>query len=264
MKKILFLTLVLFSCYSAAAQEQLLHGKIKIDTLEAPVNIINVNTEKGTETSLTGEFAIKAKVGDTVLVSSVQYERREIKITPQMLKEGFLNVDLALDINRLDEVRLTNLTGNLETDLDKIKVVDMPVFNIGPVPLSPNHGVENAAFAENSQMPDAGGNILGLIGLITGNRNFGNLSGAPSEPVFTRRKANERIRAKFDNSFFIDHLHIELAYINDFLDYSFEHGLTEQLLRNDRSLDLIAFLERQSKSFLKETSEENVTSEMPG
>lgn len=264
MKKILFLSLILFSCYSAVAQEQLLHGKIKTDTLEAPVNIININTERGTETSLTGEFAIKVKAGDTVLVSSVQYERRKIKITPQILKKGFLDVDLALDINRLDEVRLTNLTGNLETDLDKIKVVDLPVFNIGPMPPSPVHRVENAAFAENSQMPAGGGNILGLVGLITGNHNFGNLSGAPAKPVFTSRKANQRIRAKFDNSFFIDHLHIELAYINDFIDYSFEHGLTEDLLRNDRSLDLIAFLEKQSKNFLRETSEENVSSEMPG
>lgn len=265
MKKLLIFTLLILSSFSALAQqEEILKGKIQIDSLEAPVHIINKKAETGILSDENGEFQIKARPGDVLLISSVQYERKEIRITPEILKKGLLEVQLSQDYNRLDEVRLTELTGNLRTDLDKLEIVEMPVINIGPVPLEPQMGVDNAAMAESTGHMASGGNILGLVGLIAGNRNLGKFPAGKDENTFTKRKANKFLRAKFETSFFTDHLKIQLPYINDFIDYSFEHGLSESMFRNDRSLDLIVFLEARSKSFLKEISEEENSSEMPG
>lgn len=236
------------------AQEQTLKGKVLVDSLEAPIHIINLSSKIGTVTTSKGGFSIKVTEGDTLMVSSVQYEKREIKITPQILQKGFLEVQVAENINSLDEVRITSLTGNLSADLDKIKVVDNPVLGIEIPPAWPEKKVENLALNESQGQVSGGANILGLVGLLVGNPNLGSLELIKSkEPGLTKQKAYEKLRERFDNSFFTDHLHIEQAYINDFIDYTFENGLTPGLFDNQRALDLIAFLEEQSLKFLAET-----------
>lgn len=258
MKKFLLLFILTFSSYAGFAQEHILKGKVMVDSLEAPMHIINISSRIGTVTSDKGDFSIKVNQGDTLMVSSVQYEKREIRITPQILQKGFLKVQVAENINSLDEVRVTSLTGNLSADLDKIKVVDNPMIRIEIPPAWPEKKVNNLALNESQGQVPGGVDILGLVGLLVGNSNLGSLELIKAkEPGLTRRKAYEKLRERFDNSFFTDHLHIELAYINDFIDYTYENGLTPGLFDNQRALDLIAFLEEQSLKFLDETGKKS-------
>lgn len=220
------------------------------------MHIINLTSKLGTVTSSKGDFSIKVNQGDTLMVSSVQYEKREIRITPQILKKGFLEVQLSENINSLDEVRVTSLTGHLSADLDKIKVIDNPVLGIEIPESWPEKKVTNLALNESQGQMAGGVNILGLVGLLIDKPNLGSLELIKSkEPGLTKQKAYEQLRKRFDNSFFTDHLHIERVYINDFIDYTFENGLTPGLFDNQRALDLIAFLEEQSRNFLAELQE---------
>lgn len=242
----------MLTVFSGYAQEVKLKGKIKLDALEAPIHIINVNSKMVTLTSSEGDFDIMVKEGDVIVISSVQYENRSIKVTPQILSKPFLEVELAQDINQLDEVRIVNLSGNLKRDLEKIKVVENPFFHMEIGPAAQNSGVTNDAMESTKIGGGAGSvNILGLAGMILGNKNLGNLSPASNAPErFTAKKANYILRKRFDVEFFKRHLKIEEPYIADFIDYSFENGLTEALLEDEKGLELIKFLEYQSKKFL--------------
>lgn len=247
----------MLAVFSSYAQEVKLKGKIKLSAIEAPIHIININSEIVTLTSKNGDFEIMVKEGDTIVISSVQYENRSIKVTPQILNKPFLEVELAQDINQLDEVRIVNLSGNLKADIEKIKVVENPFFHMEIGPAAQNSGVTNAAMESTKIGGGAGSvNILGLAGMILGNKNLGNLSpAANASEGFTAKKANFLLRKRFDVDFFKLHLKIEEPYIADFIDYTFENGLTAAMLEDDRGLDLIVFLEFQSKKFLKAVME---------
>ncbi|SHF49041.1 CarboxypepD_reg-like domain-containing protein [Salegentibacter echinorum] len=250
--KHLLLLFCLFAGISASSQEkQQLSGKIEAENIEAPIHIINVTQKKGGVSDKNGNFKIEVSKGDELLISSVQFQRKELKITDKVLKAGILNIKLLPAITELDQVNLHELTGNLKADIANIDVVDMPIIKVPP-PIGPSRprGTPNAAFNENQPSAPAGGNILGLVGAIIGNSNFGSLTKAPNKKPTQWEKVN-KLRSRFDDYFFTNHLNIESSHIMNFLSYVFENGLRDSLLKEENALKLIAFLEMKSKAYLK-------------
>ncbi|MBO9573308.1 MAG: carboxypeptidase-like regulatory domain-containing protein, partial [Chitinophagaceae bacterium] len=73
----------------------------------AGVNIVVKGTQKGTTTDEEGRFSIEAKTGDVLLVSSVNYENKEIEINKEV------EIVIALKIKQTDlaEVNIITSTG---------------------------------------------------------------------------------------------------------------------------------------------------------
>jgi hypothetical protein len=111
-------------------------------------------------------------------------------------------------------------------------------------------GTPNEAFNASQTQAPAGGNILGLVGLITGKPNFGSLSKSESKALNEREVINT-LRNKFDDYFFTNHLNIDSNHIMNFLTYIFENGFQQKLLKEERALDLVVYLEIKSKAYLK-------------
>ncbi len=154
-------------------------------------------------------------------------------------------------LTELEQVRVHNLSGNLKEDIADIKVIDMPVIKVPPVPRSViPRGTPNEAFNASQTQAPAGGNILGLVGLITGKPNFGSLSKSESKALSEREVINT-LRNKFDDYFFTNHLKIDSKHIMNFLTYIFENGFQQKLLKEERALDLVVYLEMKSKAYLK-------------
>jgi len=65
----------------------LISGKI-ISTNNAVgnVHIVNLNSKLGTVSNDSGEFEMMVSLNDILLFSSIEYERKEIKITENYLK----------------------------------------------------------------------------------------------------------------------------------------------------------------------------------
>ena len=124
MTKVVFILFVSFISFSVDAQQrEPLEGKILADSLNgAAINILNLSSGMGTTNNEAGDFQIAVRVENTLYFSSIQYETREIVISEDLLKKGFLGVMLKEKLNELDEVNISNITleGNLNTDLDKI------------------------------------------------------------------------------------------------------------------------------------------------
>jgi len=250
MKNYLFLCLLCIVFAANAQENKELKGKIKADSIEAPIHIINLTQENGTVTDKEGNFKLEVSENDKLIISSVQFQRKEINITKDILKENMLTIRLLPALTELEQVRVHNLSGNLEEDIASIKVIDMPVISVPPSPPSViPRGTPNAAFNESQTQAPAGGNILGLVGLITGKPNFGSLGGKSSTPAKGEREVVKNLRNRFDDYFFTNHLKIDSTHIMNFLTYVFENGFREYLLKEERALELVVFLEKKSEAY---------------
>ena len=263
------IALLLFTVSPLIAQENtLLKGKVKAPFInESSVNIINSTQQTGTVNTKSGSFQILVKENDELLFSSIQYKNRTVKITSQILRDGFIEVLLEEDLNILDEVNISNvkLTGNMKTDISQIKIVrDLPVnisfgdiknmkfdSDINDMQKAPL----NLALGQRPGLP--GADVLGLLGLI--------LSPILPDPRpaeikldLNKYKNNSDIiahlRSLFDEKFFIETLEIKKDFIDDFIYYANDNGLGAILVQNQNKLALIEFLIDQSKVYNKSSS----------
>jgi len=112
---------VFFVIYSYSQEKQtVITGKIfSFSESVNNVHIINLNNLTGTISNDNGEFEIKVHLNDTILFSSIQYEKIKIAITKKHLNSKIMEITLIPSINNLDEVFLHGLIGNLNLDLAK-------------------------------------------------------------------------------------------------------------------------------------------------
>ena len=89
------------------------------------VYVTNLNTLKTVLTSYNGEFKINAQEGDIIRFTSIVTERKDIKLTPQMLNARNL-VELKVAYHDIQEVVISRFrpTGNLRYDVNSIRKED--------------------------------------------------------------------------------------------------------------------------------------------
>ncbi|KAA3622787.1 MAG: hypothetical protein DWP94_07480 [Flavobacterium sp.] len=110
---------------SQDGEKILLQGKITNEKDVEGIHILNRSSRYNSVTDLYGNYAITVKKGDTLLFSSVHYNHYEATVTPEIFERGLLIVRLTELVNELDEVILgPDLSGNLQSDLEKIEVKD--------------------------------------------------------------------------------------------------------------------------------------------
>ena len=162
----IFLVIIFFNISPVFSQErQELLGKITNDSIgETFINIVNITAETGTVNEPDGRFGILVRENDSILFSSVQFQKEYIVITRKILDEGFLEVTLTEEINQLETVHLSNikLIGNLESDIKHMKV--KPLMFIPP----PRKKLTMA----QRRMGSYGGGLGALIGMINGDLKY--------------------------------------------------------------------------------------------
>ena len=126
MKIILSVLFLFVTTYSFAQipERRILKGKINvpIEVQASNINIYNKNSKEGTTTNSYGEFLIKAKPGDHLFVTSVQFQNFEIEITKEIMQEKDIVINVRQNVNQLNEVIVSSnvLSGNLSVDVKKI------------------------------------------------------------------------------------------------------------------------------------------------
>lgn len=263
-KTLLFTVLILCFFQGFSQNPVLLEGKILAKELESSsIHIINISQKTGTVNEAGGDFKILVRLGDTLMFSSIQFVNREIEISAEILKKGFLEISLTEDVNILAEVNLRNtkLTGNLNTDLDNIKVVkDLPlklsVADINNLKFKddindPLKAPEQLAFQQNLVGERAGSvNILGGISMVA---DLLGIKGKEKKPTFTGPVApmSIQIRERFNDDFFMSSLGIQESRIREFLFFLDDQGISAQMLNDNNQLALIDLLIEQSKIYKK-------------
>ncbi len=141
-------------------QEVVLAGRIMNLSEVEGIHVLNKSSGFNTVTSEGGEFYIKAKLLDTLFFSSIKYVPAIVVVSKDIYTTQKLLLTLA-DENQLEEVYLwPNLTGNIATDIKKIKIEEqitasdlgIPAFEGIPeekiVPIVPYLGIASAVDLE--------------------------------------------------------------------------------------------------------------------
>ncbi|EAR00724.1 hypothetical protein FB2170_16606 [Maribacter sp. HTCC2170] len=182
----------------------------------AATHVLNITADKASITDLNGFFSITAKLNDTLVFSAIQFKRKIVVISNEVLKSKLLYVPLEDAVNELDEVIVMpyNLTGDMSTDLSRAEIE--PVVTASTLGL-PNAYVVPPTQAERKLYEaTTGGGILPLNPILNG------ISGRTKmlkERVARNEKyeRTQRVRAFYPDSLYRIEFKIPEVNIDDFM-----------------------------------------------
>ncbi|WP_273567795.1 carboxypeptidase-like regulatory domain-containing protein [Maribacter halichondriae] len=134
----------------------------------AATHVLNITTKRASITDENGFFAIPAKLYDTIVFSAIQFKRKEIVVTADILKSKMLSIPLEEALTELDEVVVMpyNLTGNIFRDTKRMDVE--PVVTASTLGL-PNAYVKVPTMAERQLFEaTSGGGLVPLNAILNG------------------------------------------------------------------------------------------------
>lgn len=261
-KKLILIAFVILSSPALLSQNIIsLKGKIVADSLQgSSVHIINLNQKTGTINSTTGDFEISVRENDVLLFSSIEFEKKEIKITPEIFNEAFLKVELLIAVNELEDVNLSNvtLTGNINTDIKNIKTVkDLPLglsaADVADIKFKsdltdPLRAPDHLAFQQNNILQETPVNIIGAARMISDLLGIKRSKKVKLPPGYFD-PFSLQIRNLFPDDFFITSLNIKEEKIRDFLFYLDDQDIDRQLLIDEKRMALIELLIDHSEKY---------------
>ena len=209
-------------------EKEILSGQIITEEpLNSPVHIINITLEKGTLSELTGSFSVEVNPGDILLFSSIQFEKKQIQVTPKILQLGSIEVNLLPVLNELDEVRLHNLSGNLA-----IKTYD-------PTALGYTFSDKKPLSIEERKFSALNSNPIGMFyGVISGENNMLKKAIANNK----LRKLVIKAKEQLPNEVFTETLKFKENKIVDFLYYCSRKPNFKELVNKNDPLILMEFV----------------------
>ena len=254
-----FLILFLLSSWISSAQfteRKEIEGHIQVPTgaeVEG-ITVFNKTSGRGSVSSEKGEFQLAVKAGDSIYFSAVQYGELLVVIDEEVIAAGQLNVEISEGVNQLPEVvvRPHDLSGNLETDAENIKVVEVPLppmnFNVYDYEMRPDMqtGVENAAIGGKKMQ--YGLNIFGILEKVV-NLVIPKKEKPRPSPKLSRIELERSLRASYDNAFFTESFGLPAEQIADFFDHLYENDFPPELLEPKKEMDLLQYLMEQSEDF---------------
>lgn len=228
-----------------------LKGRILEENVGVPnVHIINLSSEAATISNAEGNFTIESRVGDTLLISAIRYERKSLQVSQKMLDAAMLEIPLVPFVNQLDEVVLWpyNLSGDLDKDLSNVPV-DEPVSAI-------SLGLPNARAKLKTQTERKLFEATSGAGLIPLNPILNAISGRTK--MLKRRLARDRayrqtleVRSRFPDSLFVKDLGIPAIRIPDFMYYCEVDPEFNRLATSGDRLELWEFFGQKSLEYRK-------------
>ena len=236
---IFFLIAINFT-YSQDDYRTWIKGKVLYKNVNvSSANVINNTSQQATTTNDDGEFEIEVKLDDKLIFSSVQYQIRELNITKEILQRNRIVIDVNEKVNELEEVVVT--PENQEKFLD-LKEEEFKRFDYTFDKASRVNNVIN----EQGKLVD-GINFVNLYRLI---RNSIKKDSNENESNY-KYNPSDLLRELYDDVFFSKNFLIPNDKINEFLLYCDDNFPDRILLKKDNEFELIEFLVKQSKKFVK-------------
>lgn len=231
---------------SQGDERVILRGKVLYRNVNVPnENVINSTSQRATITNDNGEFAIRVKLNDEIVFTSINYQIEVVKITQQILDNNRLVVEVNEKVTELDEVVVSpeNQKKFLELQNEDFKKFEYET----------DQTTEVVNIAEDKI----------TRGIMTDGINFVNIFKAL---VNTKKddatedkkplKVSEVLRLVYDDEFFVLDLNIPQDQIDAFLIYCDEKIPPRSLMKKDNEFELIDFLVTQSNIFLKQMNAE--------
>jgi hypothetical protein len=248
-RKLTCLFLLVFFAMKSFSQEKyaLISGKIiSLGNAVGNVHIVNLNTKLGTVSNDGGEFEMLVSLNDVLLFSSIEYERKEIKITDNFIKYKKLVVELIPSVNALNEVFIEGLTGNLNYDIKKVPndTVRKHSFFLKPGDLEkalpPDlNGPKKAPYV--GAFPPAAGGVPIPDARYEAEQRM-------KREISRKKQFPSKIIKQFGLAYFTDKLQIPEDKIDHFLAYCEDRNIINEFYKNNL-LEVIQILREESKSY---------------
>ena len=209
---LLFISQFVFS----QAQEKLLSGRITtMQTVAEGVEVINMRTQKVTQSDKKGEFKIYVKSRDVLVFSSQNFEDGKKTITSEEFKAGNFTIAMIPKVTQLDEVVV-----------DKEMQVGQNVKDYTPAERRLKAGTRPASLNQGLEI-----NNDAIINAISGKSK----QLKKELEVERKQKYLERLD-DYSDEYFIDSLGIPKDYVAGFKYYIvYDETLTTLLTRNDKT-----------------------------
>lgn len=261
MNRFFFLLLLLTSFATAQEVDRvLLEGQVHVPPGDDPsgITVFNSATGQGTVTQHDGAFGLMVATGDSIQFSAVQYDPFVIRIDARILDAGQLNVYVSASITELPEVRVgePDLSGNIEVDVRRIPtdVPDLPVESAADINEfewefrpDPQTSPENVAMGRRGLQHG-----LNFVNIFKGLYNSFNPERGEDAAI------EQNLRALYDDSFFQENLQIPREDIHDFIMFTREQGLDQELLEEGNELELMEFLVQASRKYQGRSEQEGM------
>ncbi|KKK78129.1 hypothetical protein LCGC14_2846670, partial [marine sediment metagenome] len=262
-KKVLVLKVLLTLCLISNAQSRTeLEGRVY--SIEAEVmgtHVVNRSSQRATITDGNGFFTIPVEMGDTLIFTAVQFRRKELILTQEILDLKTVTILLEETLTELKEVVVTpyNLSGNIDKDLSKIKIG--PLVDASSLGLLDKNTRRMAnGFLQTLRLSKYADLVIGYDTLtlepkiylvpkiikiyddISGNtKKFETYAAIENEITFV-----EHLRLQYTDAAFTQDLKIPEQNIIDFINYcSFATGF-EKIVSTDDQLKLWEFMRDKS------------------
>ncbi len=134
----------------------------------AATHVLNTTSKKATITDSNGYFSIMAKLNDTLVFSAVQFKKKTVVVTVNVLESKLLYVPLEETLTQLDEVIVMpyNLSGDMTKDLAGMQIE--PIVTASTLGL-PNAYVIPPTKAERELFEaTSGGGLIPLNPILNG------------------------------------------------------------------------------------------------
>jgi len=242
------LCFIFLATNSIAQQNTIIHGTIISENqVISNVHIINLTSGRGTISNDNGSFEITTKLNDTLLFSSIQFERKKIKITNELISSKEIIIELTTSVTMLNEVTITHLTGDLYVDIKGI-----------PEDTTPKHNFVYKLSDLYKNLPEDqhGSRAAPNVGLFpTGGANIASLfDGKSAMNRILKRKLSKqkqfpiKLRKALGDYYFITNLKIPEFKIHNFITYC-EYRNISQKFDSNKLLEIIEILKEESISY---------------
>jgi hypothetical protein len=211
------------------------HGKVIADmsNLEA-IYVINLKTENATITDKEGYFYIKAVVGDSLLLSSVQFKSVKKVITAQDVQSNLFFVKMSPIMNELKEVVIKRPTVSAES--------------LGIIP----YGQKKYTPAERKLATASSGrlNPLGLDPLLN---YFSGRTAMLKKELEVEKKEGYLVQLEnlFDKNHYVNTLHIPSDYVKGFLYFAVENPKFTRVLKTKNRTSIEFLMSELARQYLE-------------
>lgn len=226
--------------FSQVDDRKILRGKVLYrNSNVVNENVINTTSERATITNDNGEFAIRVKLDDELVFTSVNYQIKIVKISQEILDRNRLVVEVNEKVTELDEVVVSpeNQSRFLELQNEEFKQFEYET----------DQSAEVINIAEDPKLTSLqdGLNFVNIFKALFLSRQKDEVE---REPL----KMSEVLRQVYEDEFFVTDLNLPADKIDDFLIYCDTQMPPQTLLKRDNEFQLIDFLVTQSEMYLKQ------------
>jgi len=216
--------------FSYSQSEKLIHGKAVNEKFSVEgVGLVNAHNNEVTKTGLNGEFAIKAKPGDTLIFVSANYYRK-VALKQVDIDNPNFTVQLVQKTVNLDEVVVAK-----QKEFNSQQIVDMQFTP------DQNTSIKNAAVYD--------GVITNGVDLMRVGKEVGKLIKGKKQPEKPKIQFTTFVNTHLDNNFFLKNLKLKPEETALFMEYCKADPKSQEVVQSNDVLKVMDYMTGKNVTF---------------